>query len=124
MSSNPINLTIRFLLELAAMASIGLWGWRQGDSGFRFLLGIGLPILAAVVWGTFAVPNDPSRSGKAPVPVSGIIRLIMELTIFGFAAWALFNLGYLKLSLAIGIIIVLHYIVSYDRIHWLVSKKK
>ena len=31
MGSHPINLTIRFLLELSALAAIGIWGWNQSD---------------------------------------------------------------------------------------------
>lgn len=120
--SNPVNLTIRFLLELAALAVMGIWGWRQGEGWMQYLLVIGIPLLVAAVWGTFAVPNDPSRSGKAPIPVPGIIRLIIELTVFGFATWALYDLNYTGLSLAMGIIVVVHYFVSYDRVHWLLSK--
>lgn len=122
MGSHPLNLTIRFLLELSALASMGIWGWKLSDNWIHYLLAFGIPLLAAVIWGTFAVPNDPNRSGNAPVPVPGIIRLIIELIIFGFAVWALYDTGYSKLSLIIGIIVVVHYIVSYDRIHWLLSK--
>lgn len=122
MGSHPLNLTLRFLLELAALACMSVWGWRHSDNWWRYLLAIGIPILAAAVWGVFAVPDDPSRSGKAPVPVPGIIRLIIELVIFGFAVWALYDTGYSKLSLIMGIIVVVHYIVSFDRIHWLLLK--
>ena len=66
MGSHPINLAFRFLLELAALVASGFWGWRQSDGGFRYILAIGIPVFLAVVWGTFAVPNDPSRSGKSP----------------------------------------------------------
>lgn len=122
MGSHPINLTIRFLLELAALASMGVWGWRQSNNWLQYVLAFGIPLLAAIVWGVFAVPDDPSRSGNAPVPVQGIIRLIIELAIFGFAIWMLYNTGYSKLSLIMGILVVVHYIVSFDRVHWLLSK--
>ena len=122
MSSHPLNLTLRFLLELAALACMSVWGWKHGDNWLRFVLAIGLPIIAAIVWATFAVPDDPSRSGNAPVPVPGIIRLIIELAIFGSAVWALFNSGLSTLSLIMGIIVIVHYFVSYDRIQWLLSK--
>ena len=63
MGSHPINLAIRFLLEITALITMGFWGWRQSEGWFRYILALIIPILAAVVWGTFAVPNDPSRSG-------------------------------------------------------------
>ena len=122
MVSNPVNLTIRFLLELAALAATSIWGWKQGDGLLQYILAIGIPVIAASIWGTFAVPDDPSRSGNAPVPIPGIIRLIIELAIFGFAIWMLYDTGYSRLSLIMGIIVALHNIVSYDRIQWLVSK--
>ena len=93
MGSHPVNLALRFLLEIAALVAIGYWGWTQHTGVLRFVLAIGGPVLAAVLWGTFAVPDDPSRSGKAPVAVPGIIRLALELAIFAFAAWALYDAG-------------------------------
>lgn len=122
MGSRPINLAIRFLLELSALLAMGVWGWRQGEGWFRLLLALSVPIIAAVVWGTFAVPNDPSRSGAAPIAVPGILRLAIELAVFAFATWALYDLGFTGLSWALGIIVALHYIASYDRILWLITQ--
>ncbi|MCJ7717842.1 MAG: YrdB family protein [Anaerolineales bacterium] len=73
MGSNPINLFIRFILEIIALFFLGYWGWNLGPGWKSKLLGLGIPFLVAVVWGTFAVPDDPSRSGTAPVPIPGIL---------------------------------------------------
>jgi hypothetical protein len=123
MSQNPINLAVRFLLELAALASLAYWGWTRGDGGWRYLLAIGLPLIAAGLWGTLAVPGDRSRSGGAPVPVSGIVRLILELGLFAFAAWALYDAGQTALSLILAGIVIVHYGASYDRIAWLLRQR-
>jgi len=122
MGSNPINLAIRFLLELAALLVIGIWGWNQSEGWIRFVLAFGLPIIAATIWGIFAVPNDPSRSGKAPVAIPGILRLAIELAIFSIATWALFELGYSNLAWIYGTIVAIHYLISYDRISWLIKQ--
>ena len=122
MGSHPINLTIRFLLELTSLIAMGLWGWKQSDGWIRFVLVLGIPIIAAAFWGTFAVLNDPSRSGAAPIPVPGILRLAIELVFFAIATWALYDLGYSKLSLALGMIVTIHYIISYGRIIWLINQ--
>jgi hypothetical protein len=122
MGSHPLNLAIRFLLELSALLAMGVWGWRQSEGWFSLLLALSVPIIAAVVWGTFAVPNDPSRSGAAPIPVPGILRLTIELAYFVFAAWALYDLGFKGLSWTLGIIVAFHYIISYDRILWLIAR--
>ena len=74
----------------------------------------------AAIWGIFAVPNDPSRSGAAPIEIAGIIRLVIELMIFAIATWLLFDLKYTRLSWLLGVIVVIHYIISYDRILWLI----
>ena len=123
MGSHPLNLAIRFLLELTALAIMGYWGWKQGDGFIRFVLIIGIPLLAAVIWGTFNVLGDPSRSGEAPIQVAGILRLLIELSFFGIAAWMLYNLQYNRYAIIIICIVVLHYLVSYDRVLWLLSNK-
>ena len=122
MGSHPINLAVRFLLELTALGVMGVWGWRQGDDWFRFVLAPGIPLIAAVIWGTFAVPDDPSRSGKAPVAVHGILQLLIEFFVFVFAVWALNDLGYSRLSLILGLLAGIHYMISYDRILWLIRQ--
>ena len=122
MGQNPLNLALRFMLELAALASLGYWGWTQFDGVFRFLLAIGLPLLAATIWGTFRVPGDASANGGAPVPVRGILRLLIELTLFVFATWALFNAGATINAFIFGGLALFHYIISYDRIAWLMKQ--
>lgn len=123
MGSHPLNLIFRFLLELIALASFGLWAWKQHDSWVRILLAIGVPLVLAIIWGTFAVPNDPSRSGRAPVVTPGFARLIIELGFFVFAIWVLRDIEWNRMSLIMGIAVLLHYLLSYDRIIWLLSKK-
>jgi hypothetical protein len=54
MGSHPPNLALRFLLEMAALVAIGYWGFDQHSGIWRFVIGIGGPMLAAVLWGTFA----------------------------------------------------------------------
>ena len=121
MGSHPLNLAIRFLLEMSALVAIGIWGWKQSGGWFHYVFAIGLPMILAAIWGTFAVRGDPSRSGKTPVATPGFLRLVIELGIFAFAAWSLFEIGHYKLSIALGTIVLLHYIISYDRVKWLLS---
>lgn len=122
MKIQSINLAIRFGLELAALIAVGTWGWRQGDGWARYVLALGIPLAMAIIWGVFNVPDDPSRSGNAPVIVPGIVRLILELAFFFTAIWALYNMGYHRISMAFAIITLLHYLVSFNRIIWLISR--
>ena len=122
MGSNPINLAVRFILEIAGLMALGWWGWNQTEGILRFVLALGVPILAAVLWATFAVPDDLSRSGEARVPVPGIVRLLLELVFFTSATWSLFAMGVTTLGWIYGITVLVHYVVSYDRVAWLVRQ--
>jgi hypothetical protein len=125
MATHPINLAVRFLLELSALAVLGIWGWVYGSSNSPWLgnlLSVSIPIAAAVVWGVFNVPGDPSRSGKAPVVVPGVLRLIIELAFFSLATFCLYDLMYLNLSWIFGGVVGLHYLVSYERMAWLIRR--
>lgn len=119
MSSHPINLALRFLLELVALGAMSIWGFAHGAGWTRFAFAIMAPLMAAAVWGVFAVPGDPSRSGSAPVPVAGILRLILELGFFTFAVWCLFSLPRPSLAILLGSVTAAHYAISHDRIGWL-----
>jgi len=123
MGSNPLNLGVRVLLELSSLIAFGYWGWTLTESGLRYVLAVFIPLIAAVIWGTFAVLDDPSRSGKAPVPVSGTLRLILELVFFALAAFVLFSIGYQTIAWIISIAVIIHYLLSYDRITWLLKQK-
>lgn len=115
MGSNPINLAVRFLLEISGLAILGWWGWSLSKGIFQFVLALGIPILAATLWGLFAVPDDPSRSGSAPVQVPGIVRFLLELAFFGSAIWALVSTGLPGFALLFGlIVIILGFISNYD----------
>lgn len=122
MASNPVNLILRFILELAALFALGYWGWTQHVGIWRYVWGMGLILVTAVIWGTFAVPDDPSRSGKAPVPVPGVIRLVIELAFFAAGTWAFFASDQPIWGFALAILTLIHYVLSYDRITWLLER--
>lgn len=122
MSTHPINLLVRFLLELIVLAAVGYWGWKQGNELTRYLYVIGIPIILMTIWGVFAVPDDPSRSGNAPIPTPGVIRLLVELLFFALGVGAFFDLGMNQKGMIFGALVVLHYALSYDRMVWLLSK--
>jgi len=119
MASHPLNLALRFLLELSALVAFGYWGWTQNAGALRWILAIGLPLIAAAAWGLFNVPDDPGRSGRAPVPVPGIVRLILEAVFFGLAIWALVAAGQPRWAWMLLGLLLVHYAWAYDRLEWL-----
>lgn len=122
MGSHPINQAFRILLELIAIISKGMWAWNLSEDWYRYILVIIFPLIIASIWGIFAVPEDPSHSGNSPIPTPGIIRLLIEILLFGFGAWSLYSLSYQNLSYIYSFLLILHNIISYDRILWLLKR--
>lgn len=89
MAKNPVNLVVRFVLELAALVVLAEWGWQRSG----WLLAILLPVIGATVWGVFRVPGDASHRGDAPVAVPGWVRLLLEIGYFGAAVLILAQTG-------------------------------
>lgn len=114
------NLLLRFALEFAALVGLGVLGWHAADGLWRVIPAVVFPVAAAVVWGAFNVPGDPSRSGRAPIRVDGRFRLGVELAIFGLGAWGLW-----RLSAAAGVAVVsfvlVHHAASWPRVVWLLG---
>ncbi|PHQ96072.1 MAG: hypothetical protein COB40_09385, partial [Marinosulfonomonas sp.] len=67
-SMNSANLALRFLLELSALTAFAMWTWGMANGLWRFVYATLVIVVLATIWGAFAVPDDPSRSGGAPVP--------------------------------------------------------
>ncbi len=107
---------------MSGLVALGVWGWATGDGVLKFMLAMAVPLIAAAIWGIFAVPNDPSRSGNAPVIVPGLVRLVLELAFFTSVVWALFALHQSILGWVFGVIAIVHYLVSYERVSWLLRQ--
>jgi len=117
-----INLIIRFILELVMLGVIGYWGSRNGDGASKIILAVGLPLIAAAIWVTFAVPNDPSRSGKAPVPVPGIVRLFIELALFAISMLIIYSQISHIMGIIYGIVVLINYFIAHERLVWIIKK--
>ena len=100
-----INLAVRFLLELCMLAAVGYWGFKtQSGWGMRLMLGIGLPLLIAGVWGLFVAP-------KAIYPLSGIPHLVLSLILLGSGALASFTSGNPTLGWVYTIILIVNQVL-------------
>src|SRR4051812_2430329 len=104
-----LQLALRVLLEIAALIALGLWGRSLNPGWAGWLFALLFPIVAATAWGTFAVRGDPSRSGKAPVPVPGVLRLALELVVLFGGAAGLAASGYLIAAGVMAVLIALHH---------------
>jgi len=80
---DALLLTVRFLLELAALAALAWWGVRTGETALtKVLLGAGAPLAMAVVWGAFIAP-------KASFAVPGPVHVALQLAVLAAATAAL-----------------------------------
>ena len=119
-SWHPLNLALAFFLELGLLAALAYWGWTTYVGAGKVLFGLGLPVAAAALWGIFRVPGLP---GKALVAIPGAARLALELGLFALAVILLATSHHRLLALIFGAVVIAHYLVSYDRIRWMLTHK-
>ncbi len=110
------NLALRSFLEIAALGGFGALAWLSVEGWWRYLAVIAVLALLMTLWGVFAVPGDPSRSGNAPFPVSGLLRLGLELAVLLGGACAFYWAGYNAAALVLAALVALHYALSGERI--------
>lgn len=94
------NLGLWFALELCMLAALCYWGVRSGQ-GFigRLALGIGAPLLAAVIWGFFIAPQATYTPPTA-------IWIALQVILFGAAVLSLFATGHPVLGMLLAILVI------------------
>ncbi|MEV5970499.1 YrdB family protein [Streptomyces sp. NPDC051921] len=97
-----VNEGLAFLLELAALAALGWWGWQSADGVvLRLVLAVAAPAAAAVLWGLFAAPK-----ARIAVPLPGI--LVVKALVFGAAVAALYAMGWHTAAVVFGLVVVVN----------------
>jgi hypothetical protein len=121
LAGNGALLAVRFLLEVASVVCAGVWAWRRTPAPWRWVLVIALPVAVGWAWGTFTVPDDPSRGEDGDVRTPGPLRLLLELAVFFGAVGALHLAGLRRAARWLLVVVVAYQILAYDRIGWLLS---
>lgn len=97
-----LNAALMFALELGMLAGLAAGGFGSGKSGgVRWVLGLGLPLLAVALWAYFAAPRSAHRLN--PVPLTAF-----RLSLFELAAFALHRTVSAKLALCFAIVALLN----------------
>src|SRR5689334_23211309 len=97
-----INAGISFLLELVMLVAFGIWGfYGEKSTLLKWLLGIGLPLFAATLWGIFFAPRSAYR-------LKGIVYVLLSLVLFLLGAAALYAAGHPVLAIAFAIVAVIN----------------
>ena len=96
------NLALSFLLELCLLAAFAYWGFStQTGTALEILLGVGTPLLVAIVWGLLLAP-------RAPVRLSRPLHLLLATLLFAMGALALLAAGLPILALAFAVLYVIN----------------
>lgn len=80
------NDVLRFVLELFAIVSLAIWGFVAWPLPWNIVVGIGAPVLAILLWALF-------RSPRAVLHVDAYVKALVEILVFGAAAFAWWDLG-------------------------------
>ncbi|MER7174426.1 YrdB family protein [Streptomyces mesophilus] len=121
LANNDAMYAVRFLLELLSLFCFGVWAWRKVPSPWRWLAVVALPVAVGWAWGTFAVPDDPSRSGESDVHTPGPLRLLLELAVFFGAVAALYLADLRRAGRWLLAVMIAYQVLAYDRIGWLLT---
>jgi hypothetical protein len=96
------NLLVRLLLEVCALGALGYWGYHATSNRvINIGFAIGVPLIAAVAWAMLASPN-------APADLSGGLKLLVQIIVFGAAALALVATRHLRLATLFTVIAVMN----------------
>lgn len=95
-----LNLTLRFLLELAGVVALAAWGWSvPSDTALRVVLAVLAPAALIVIWATVVAP-------KAQNPIPPDVRVLIGSGLLLVAAAALARTGRAELSAVFAVLVV------------------
>jgi len=104
------NLVLRFFLELSALAATSYWGFASSSGLTQWILGLGAPLVIAVVWGLFVSP-------KAKIELPRPAQFAVELLVWAAASFALVAAGQVVLGLAFAAAALTSGTLNYVRAH-------
>ncbi|MEP6988729.1 MAG: YrdB family protein [Chloroflexota bacterium] len=102
-----INLGLSFLLELIMLFAYGYWGFTAGSSNLvHWVLGVGVPLVAIVIWSIYNAPMSKRRLPRTP-------RTILEVLMFSLGALMLALAGQTQWAIVFVVLIVINQIGLY-----------
>lgn len=100
------NQLVYFLVELAMFASLGYVGFHFTTHPFgKYLTGLGLPLLAIILWSVFAAPRSAYR-------LEPTYRALFALVLFSVTAFLLYRFGLVKIALVFGVVALLSQVLA------------
>lgn len=99
------NDVVRFLLELFAIASLGIWGFAAWPFPWNIAVGILAPALAIVLWALF-------RSPRAVLKVDPFVKAIVEIAVMLTAAYAWWDLRQPIVAIVFALVAIISGVVN------------
>ncbi|WP_350349243.1 YrdB family protein [Agromyces sp. G08B096] len=100
------NDVLRFLLEVFAIVTLGIFGFTAFPLPWPgVLIGIGAPLLAILLWGLF-------RSPKAVFAVDPFVKAIVEIAVFSSAAIAWWIMGQPVVAVVLAVVAAVSGIIN------------
>jgi hypothetical protein len=100
------NDVLRFCLEIGMLVSLSFAGFALAGGALSWVLGIGLPLVAATIWGLWMAPKAAHR-------VRDPAQLSIELLLFGGAAVLLAAAGHAALGIVLGALAAIHLALTF-----------
>lgn len=99
------NLAVAFMLELCMLAALAYWGFQASESVFiKLLLGVGAPVIVAVIWGLLLAPRSERR-------LTGFSYLLLKFILFGAAAISLVAAGQTTWAVIFAVVSVVNQVL-------------
>lgn len=117
-----VNLALRFVLEICVLVAVVVAALTVLDGAWSIVVAVVAPLALITMWGVFNVPDDPSRGGEAPVPVAGVVRLVIEAVYFAVGVVATYLAASAGLAVVFSVAVVVHYLFAVPRVRWLLSQ--
>ena len=90
---------LAFACQLAAFATLALWGFVAWPFPWNIVIGIAAPLLAILVWALFVSP-------RAVFAVHPFVRAVVELLVFVSATIAWWDLGLAWVGVGFAVVAV------------------
>lgn len=106
----------QFVMELASLLGIGLIGWHLGNKGvLGAILAVAFILITGWVWGRYRTPGYVPTGREPNVPVSGPVRIALELVVYAVGIFGIWWSGRESTALIVIGVMVVTLLISYKR---------
>lgn len=100
------NDALAFLLEIAALVALAVWGFTVGPNlVLRLVLGLGAPAALVAVWGVWLAPTSDHRLASPWLVVAKVV-------VFGLATAALAVSGHPRVAVVLGVLAAVNLVLA------------